>query len=147
MSTHLRDRITELVGEGKPAQARELAREAIRNASSVTVSVEGERVVVETPLFRGEHDVVSDDDGRHIDPHGTYHYTGDAAEFTFDVHVLDDAIEQRANEQLASGAAADADRESSGPASDSAVDPARRAEGGDDGSTGWIDRLLGLLRR
>jgi hypothetical protein len=121
----LEDRLRSLAEADEIGQARTLARAHLSTTGDLEVAVREDRIVVDTPLFRGEHEVLDDDPPR-IASTGEFRYRGDGPAFTVRVHSPNPAVAERATRLL--GGERDGTTESPGRAeADGGEHPLRAA--------------------
>lgn len=130
-------RVAELCMRGDRVDAVLLAKEHLRHARDVTVSIDGASVVVETAHFRGIHRWAVDPDGAlHIDRGGEYRCTVEDLDLTLSTATMNPRALELARAEI------DARREPEGWAS-------RPSAGGSPGRDGDFARsgLLAQIRR
>jgi hypothetical protein len=100
----LEDRLRSLAEADEIGQARTLARAHLSTTEDLEVAVRGDRIVVDTALFRGEHELLDDGSPR-IAPTGEFRYRGDGPTFTVRVHSPNPVVAERATRLLGDGEA------------------------------------------
>lgn len=86
---------------GENQMAEQLAKAVVSGATSVSVAVEDDRVVVEHERFHGTHDIASDPSGRHdVSQWGEYVFTGDDGQFEMRFEAPNQRVVERAEALL-----------------------------------------------
>ncbi|WP_336359198.1 hypothetical protein [Haladaptatus sp. ZSTT2] len=95
------ERLRELHQQGNHEQARTLAKAILRNEAVTRVEVTPDIVRVETPHFRGTHQVTADSfDGIDVQHHGTYQYKSQDIDLSFATKTMNQAAYDLALVQL-----------------------------------------------
>lgn len=129
------DRFEQLLEQGKREQASILGREVVKNANEISISEEGEYVVVETPNFRGQHEFVERESQRFVAEQGMYRYKSERYDFHFRVFTLNESAKKHIYpEELLRG----------GGRGQGAVDT-DTAIGSTKGNSGLLSRILKLV--
>lgn len=96
----LKRRLVELLEANDSEYAQILAREAVKNATDVSVEVGEDRVIVETPLFRGEHGVDIEDGAPVVTTPGEFNCADPDLDLGFQVYSVNPVVAEKIEQQL-----------------------------------------------
>lgn len=146
---NLDERLCDLCQQGMRTQAESLAKAALTNEPVEAVEIDDPHVHVDTPHFRGVHQLKTDRQGDlDVRSRGEYTYMSDAVELSFSTATMHERAHARAQDTLAAQSEPDsqaADDDHPHPEDSASPTPDAVATAPDRQTTSPVGFLKGLL--